>query len=412
MKWNRLLGVAYSVAIAGAGLSLLQCAQQPSVLSPTNNGGSGGHGGSGGAASPKQDDAAVGGALGKDAVSVAINLDVIPVWYGEADAHTEPDIPPAPSADANCGNTTIETTRQPVDVLLVLDRSGSMNYSIAEDCYCSSGTTPAGTVCSDTTNCTTRWNSIKPAVTTTLSTTKYVNWGLKFFPTPGTTGNCGVNATMEVPVSASAASEVESQVNNNATFSSSTPTAAAINAATAYLKTLTDTNKKFILVATDGEPNCGPTSSTNPAPNVNTVDVTGATKAASDANTAGFPVYVVGIGPSLSNLTSIAQAGGTSDFYPVSSPQQLADALSAISKVVGSCTFQSKKAPDDPNNVAVYVNKQQIARDASEGWEYGASTQELVLHGSYCDHITAGDDTSVQILFGCPGAPPFPPFVP
>ena len=32
--------------------------------------------------------------------------------------------------------------REPVDVLLVLDRSQSMTYNIAEDCYCTG--TPAG----------------------------------------------------------------------------------------------------------------------------------------------------------------------------------------------------------------------------------------------------------------------------
>jgi hypothetical protein len=111
-------------------------------------------------------------------------------------------------------------------------------------------------------------------------------------------------------------------------------------------------------------------------------------------------------------LTQRAAAGGTTDFYPVTSPDQLASALSSISKVVGSCTFQSQDPPPDPENVAVYVNKQLIAKDPNEGWQYGATNQEIVLKGSYCDHITAGEDTTVQILFGCPGAPPFPPFVP
>lgn len=388
------------VAAAGAlmGSSLVHC-QSPEVVGPTGSGGQGG-------VSVVHHDAAAGGQGGSaDAVVLTINLDVIPAWWGEADAPQAPDVPPPPSADANCGITTSNTTRQPVDVLLVLDRSASMDYSLVEDCYCSSTTATAGTVCTNTTNCTTRWNSVKPAVTTTLTSSSYVNWGLKFFPSVNSS-SCGVNNTTEVPIAASSAANIESQV-NNATLSLSTPTAAAINAATAYLKSLTDTNKKFILVATDGEPNCGG----NPA-NINTADLAGANTAATAANTAGFPVYVVGIGPNLANLTQLAQAGGTTDFYPVSSPQQLADALSAIGKVVGSCTFQYQDPPPDPDNVAVYVNKQLIAKDPNEGWQYGATTQEILLTGSYCDSITAGNDTAVQILFGCKGAPPFPPFIP
>ena len=399
MNRNPLVKVLAAVACAVAGLSLIHCNQPPSVISPSNSAGSGGHGGS----TTVRSDAAV---AGPDVDKVSINTDVQPIWYAESDAPHAPDIPPAPSADANCGSVASSTTRQPVDVLLVLDRSASMDYSIAEDCYCSSTTATAGTVCSNTTNCTTRWNSVKPAVTTTLSTSTYVNWGLKFFPSPNTSTSCGETTTMEVKVDASSASDIESQV-NNATLSLSTPTAAAINAATAYLKTLTDTNKKFILVATDGEPNCGGT----PA-NINTPDLTGANTAATAARAAGFPVYVIGIGPNLSNLTQLAAAGGTTDFYPVTSPDQLASALSSISKVVGSCTFQSQDPPPDPENVAVYVNKQLIAKDPNEGWQYGATSQEIVLKGSYCDHITAGEDTTVQILFGCPGAPSFPPFVP
>jgi hypothetical protein len=410
MKSNLSLGVAYRVASVVAGLSLLQCTQQPTVVAPNGSGGNSGQGGNAGATSSHHD-AMAGGANGKDAISVVINLDVIPQSYWESDAPQAPDIPPAPSEDANCGITSSDTTRQRVDVLLVLDRSASMSYSIAEDCYCSAGAATAGSVCSNTANCTTRWDAIKPALTTTLSTTQFVDWGLKFFPSKNSTANCTENTAMDVAVATGSETKIESEV-TNANFNLSTPTAAAINAATAYLKTLTDPNKKFILVATDGEPNCGPTSSTNPAPSINTDDVAGAVKAATDASAAGFPVYVVGIGPNLGNLTQIAQAGGTTDFYPVASPQQLTDALSSISKVVGSCSFHAAAAPQDPNNVAVYVNKQLVARDANDGWEYGATNQDIELHGSYCDHITAGDDTTVQILFGCRGAPPFPPFVP
>jgi len=403
MNLNTVVRRAMAIAASMVPALLLLDCTQPTTLD--NSPGSGGVGGHGGSTTGRGDASADGGTGGHDALVVTVNLDVIPAWYGESDALHEPDLPPAPTADANCGIITSDTTRQPVDVLLVLDRSGSMDYSIADDCYCTSGAAIAGSVCTDTTNCTTRWNSIKPAVTTTLSTSKYVNWGLKFFSTPNSS-NCNVSKTMEVPVSETSAAAVQAQV-DTATLSLGTPTAAAISAATAYLKTLTDPNKKFILLATDGEPNCGG----NPA-NVNTIDVTGATTASKTAFDAGFPVYVIGIGPSVSNLTDLAKAGGTTDFYPATSSQQLADALSAISKKVGSCSFRATQTPPDSGNIAVYVNKQQVAQDPNEGWTFGASPQDIVLKGSYCDKITAGEDTNVQILFGCPGSPPFPPFVP
>ena len=394
------------IAVCGfATLSLLEC-----KAAKVEGGlvGAGGHGGS----SASQGDASLGsGTGGSDAFVITVNLDVIPSWWGTADAPQAPDTPAPPSIDSNCGVITVETTRQPVDVLLVLDRSSSMDYSIDADCYCATSDAGVfGSICTNTSNCTTRWNAVKPAVTTTLSSSKYVNWGLKFFASPNTTAQCSVNNTMEVPIGAGTAAAVQAQV-DSATLSLSTPTTAALKAATAYLKTVTDSNKKFILLATDGEPNCGVTG-TSTQPSLQVVDVTGASNAAASAFAAGFPVYVVGIGPNLSTLTQIANSGGTTDFFPVSSPQGLADALSSISKIVGSCTFNASKAPPDTSNVAVYVNKQLIDQSTTQGWTFGATTQEIVLKGTYCDDITAGNDTKVQILFGCPGAPPFDPILP
>jgi len=399
-----------AVAIAAcmiAGLLLPDCSQATKVDSPSAGGGAGGQAGQ---STSLHDTSATGGTggggrSGDGDASVVIKLDAIPALWGELDAPQEPDTPPAPTGDANCGAVTHETTRQPVDVLLVLDRSGSMDYSIASDCYCTTNTAlGGGTLCPDTKDCTTRWNSVEPAVKTTLESSKYVNWGLKFFPSGSS--SCGVTSTMEVSVASDSAATIQTQI-DTATKSLSTPTAAALSAATAYLKTVKDSNKKFILLATDGEPNCGGT----PA-NINNSDVPGATTAASAAETAGFPVYVVGIGPNLDNLTQIAKAGGTTDYFQVSSPEQLAKALSDISNMVGSCTYKVDATPPDPNNIAVYVNKQKVDQGTNDGWTYDSSAQAIVLAGSYCDDILAGKDTTVQILFGCPGAASFPPFVP
>ena len=282
-----------------------------------------------------------------------------------------------------------------------------MTYSIADVCYCNTTDVSAGggALCADTTNCTTRWGAIKAAMKTTLSTSRYVNWGLKFFSSPNSP-ECGVAKDPEVQVGSDTAQTIQTQIETS-TLSQSTPTTAAINTATAYLKTLSDQNKKFILLATDGEPNCAG----NPAISTKG-DVPGATVAVSAAKAAGFPVYVIGIGPSVTTLSQLAQAGGTSDFYPANSPAQLAEALSSISKIVGSCSFKATDVPPDADNVAVYFNKQQVAKDMDDGWRYGATPQDIELTGQYCEQITAGVETTVQILFGCPGAPPLPAFIP
>jgi hypothetical protein len=178
-----------------------------------------------------------------------------------------------------------------------------------------------------------------------------------------------------------------------------TPTAQAIQAATAYLKTVNDQNTKYILLATDGEPNCASSGDSNP-------NVQATVTAIAAAKAAGFLVYVIGIGPSVGNLDNFAAAGGTTNYLPATSPQALTDAFTSISKAVTTCNFNLTQAPPDVNNVAVYLDKSLVAKDSANGWSLGANSLTIVLNGSTCDKIPSGAATQVQVLFGCPGISP------
>ena len=336
--------------------------------------------------------------------AVVINPDASVSSKGGAGGSGTSGAPPNP--DANCGSTTSSTSHEPADVLLVLDRSGSMDYSIAEDCYCTQQSGGGGTVCSNTSNCSTRWPTLTSAVGATLTATSgSINWGLKLFSSTGS--GCTVSNGVEVAISTTSVATIQTQIGNTSP-GGNTPTAQAITAATAYLKTVNDNNNHVILLATDGEPNCA--SGGSSTPNVQaTVD------AITAAKSAGFLVYVIGIGPqaALTNLQSFAVAGGTGNYYPATSPQDLATAFSSISKAVTTCTFTSPTAPPDVNNVAVYMDKTLVQKDSANGWSFGANNQTFVLNGSSCDKITSGAASNVQILFGCPGdiTPP-PPKIP
>jgi hypothetical protein len=58
--------------------------------------------------------------------------------------------------------------------------------------------------------------------------------------------------------------------------------------------------------------------------------------------------------------------------------------------------------PPDINNIAVYLDKNLVPKDASNGWSLDAGSLSVTLHGSYCGKISSGE-TTVQILFGCAG---------
>jgi hypothetical protein len=121
---------------------------------------------------------------------------------------------------------------------------------------------------------------------------------------------------------------------------------------------------------------------------------------------------VIGIGPNLSNLTQLALAGGTTDYYPVSSSQQLVDAFASVSNLVASCVFMLSVPPPDANNVGVYLDKNLVAKDDVSGWSFGANSKSIVLNGAACDKVASGTASVVQVLFGCPGGPPLPPILP
>jgi len=293
---------------------------------------------------------------------------------------------------ANCTVTQVAASHLPSDVLLLLDRSGSMDYSIAQDCYCTS--TAGAPVCGDLSRCITRWPALTAAIDTTLTSSAAINWGLKLYASP-TGGSCSVTAGVEVAISAASVPFIQSQV-TSVSPGNNTPTAAAINASAAYLKTVADGNSKAILLATDGDPNCAGGSA-------NTSDLVGTVAAIAAAKSAGFPLYVVGIGPSVSNLDTFAQAGGTGNYYPATSTQDLTNALKAITTAVATCSFTLAMAPPDASNVAVYCDKSLVPKDAGDGWSFGANDQTIVFAGSSCAAIASGVASNVQALFVCPG---------
>jgi hypothetical protein len=311
-----------------------------------------------------------------------------------------------PTSDANCGQQTSETTKGQTDVLLVLDRSGSMNESIAADCCCSSTCRSAISIkmCSDSSNCSERWPALSAAVSSTIASTTGVNWGLKLFSSPKSLDVCAVNSGVEVPIGAStSASAIETQI-SGASPLNATPTAKAVTAATAYLKTVADQNNKVILLSTDGEPNCKPGSL-----DTSVSDVDGTTAAIQAALAAGFRVYVIGIGPSVGNLDGFARAGGTDHYYPATSAAQLSSALAAISNTLASCTFAMSQTPPVLDNIAVYLDGKLVDQDVANGWSFGTTTDAVMLNGTACDRIKSGTASKVQVLFGCPGTSLPPP---
>jgi Mg-chelatase subunit ChlD len=298
--------------------------------------------------------------------------------------------PNTPTENMNCGLKKYDLERKPADILIVLDRSGSMldpftaNGAMAE-----------------------KWSETVAAIDTVVSRTQAsVSWGLKLFPTP-MLEMCGVGDGAEVPVALNNRGMVmASMAANPSTMGLSTPTRDAIAKGAAFLKATPSTNNKFLLVATDGEPNCSAGGSRRG-------DAAATVAAVKAANADGIPSFIVGVATSGSTadvtLNMMATEGGrprndpATKYYPVASRDELVGTLDNIATQVASCTFPLNPPPPAPANVAVNVDGKRISRDTSQtnGWNYGPDNKSIVFFGAACDDLKSGAAKDVQIIMGC-----------
>jgi len=300
------------------------------------------------------------------------------------------------SPDMNCAAVNQGAMPLPPDILIIQDRSGSMLWNADASCMRNCGANS-------------RWNQVTAALTQVVTTTDTtVNWGLKFFGSSGS--SCNVTAAPEVPVGPMSGAAINTAI-GAATPGSPTPTRNAMNAAAAYMATLTDTNPKYLLLATDGAPTCDPAQPTM----MNNDDSAGAEQAVTDAFNMGFKTFVIGIGDSMGAATlnqmamngGMPQTGGATSFYQVTDTASLVAALQTILGRVSSCQFNIGTAPNPMTSVDfidVFGDGMPISRDTThtDGWDYTNDAHTAIqVYGPRCDMLTAGTITNVTVTLRC-----------
>jgi Mg-chelatase subunit ChlD len=373
-----------SLRYALATSALMFACEAPPVMTGGNGGGANGTGsGSGSGTGANGTGSGSGSSPGGGSPMIALP----PAGSGMA------VMPNTPTEDMNCGLRAINLERRPADIMVVLDRSGSM----LEMVMVNGAAVP-------------KWGEAVSALDTVLMRTQgQVSWGLKMFPMGGM---CGVPDGADVGVALNNHGMILASINATPAGmdSGSTPTRDAVTKAAAVLQASPSTNAKYLLVATDGEPNCG-------VSNRSRSDAMGAVAAVTAANAAGIPSFIVGVATSGSGadatLNMLATAGGrprndVTKYYPVTSRDELAGALDAIATQIASCTFPLNPPPPAPENVAVDVDGKRIERDATQktGWNYGSDNKSIVFHGDTCETLKTGSK-DVKIIYGC-GSTPIP----
>src|SRR6478752_2520070 len=229
-----------------------------------------------------------------------------------------------------CATSSADGQAVQVDLYFMVDITGSMNCPVPDNgvaCDMVNGPPASGD---------SRWTVVSAALKAFVAdpANQTLGVGMRFFPVGGNGGRenttCNANSyampNVEIgPLSMTSqplTSAIDMQMPGGTTPTVPSLTA-AIDHATAWAKSH-PTHRVAVVYATDGQPNgCGSTNTVEQAASI-------ALRAAvGSANTPKIPTYVLGVGPNLANLNSIAENGGTKAAFLVDTTQSAAAQLSA-----------------------------------------------------------------------------------
>jgi von Willebrand factor type A domain len=422
MLRSSILGLGIC-SLAGALVACSSSGNDESLFGETD-------GGSGGSSGTGASTGSGGGFIGSDASS-----------NGGGDGSTIIEGP-----DGSCGASPFNAANRPANILLVIDRSGSMSEKFAQ--------TDAGDV--------SRWAAMKSAIGSTVANANpSLSFGLELFPysTDPKAAMCALPsgaASIQVPI---AGHDVAVNQINTALASTNpgggTPTSAALKNAFDYFtggagKDLA--GDKFVLLATDGGPNCNAahaacgaeTCTTNldgqcPSPDAGgpanccealgelgksfCLDDAATVDALNGLKNAGIKTFVMGILEGVpgtatyaATLDQLAEAGGELNpnqppkYFKVDSAggvEGLTGVFAAITtQLIKTCEFQLQSEPPDRGLLNVTIDGKTLPPAGNDGWELISSDAgeppTIVIKGATCASVQQSGAKSVEIVYGCP----------
>jgi hypothetical protein len=320
--------------------------------------------------------------------------------------------------DAACAVEKDDATLVPVNMLIMFDRSGSMNDN-------------------------NKWNDASAALVAFFQDpgTAGLRVALRFFPHDEpqagcNNSQCSIPACSQplIPIGPLASGPAPGDAQEQALVSAvqgetpggggGTPIYAALGGSEVWATALAQANageKVAVIFVTDG------------APNGCDEDIGNISQLAADALASDDVfTYAVGLeGSNESDMDAIAQAGGTNQgFFIGSGSSATADLLAALKAIQGSqvaCEFVVPKTsasgqPVDPNKVNVNytpgggttttLGQVPGASDCGNGgWYYDNPTDPstITLCPSTCSTIQADEEAKIEVLLGCATKPQQPP---
>lgn len=347
----------------------------------------------------------------------------------------------------DCGEAMINIPIVTPNVMLVLDKSGSM-VSNPNGFWDHDGDDANNDMIKDSdpnmmeaaTPKITRWRSLHGVVTDIVTTfNNSMNLGMVLFPSKTAISDysaaaCPVNMTPEVAVGPMNGDAILAAIPgadaDSTSIKGGTPATKGMKAALSELTAIDDTNPEFVILVTDGAANCAEDAADNTALFEN-YDVNLPAVVGDAFTTNNIPTYVVGI--AISNVTSPAAKDGNPDntnafdklnevalaggvprdgdvkFYDTQNQLELQAALEEISMQILSCTIDLDPVPVYPDYVEVSVNgvdykNMQVKDCASEnGWQFTNDMKnQIELCGTACSDFQMSGKLDAQ--YRCPNS--------
>jgi hypothetical protein len=330
--------------------------------------------------------------------------------------------PPAPDAGGYCGNEVHQAIVDAPNLYFVLDASGSMNAP-----------GPGGW---------TRYDAVRVAVVDLVRKLgPLVRVGAAILPAHGSDQDQCAAGEQVFPVTQGDPITGEDgptttgiRVTTATKPVGGTPISPTLEALTPTLLGLE--GKTYVILATDGGPNCNPSAACAKEacmPNLEGDEAclaTGtnccapgqlwgptfcvdepASVAAIEALRAGGidDVFVVGIPGSEAYagvLDAMAIAGGSTKdaapfYYPVSELGSLGEVLAEIAAVAVTCEFSIVDPPGEEGMTNVYLDDEVLPYNDPDGWIWKPPWGVRLL-GKACERLQGGQVKQVQIVSGCP----------
>lgn len=114
--------------------------------------------------------------------------------------------------------------------------------------------------------------------------------------------------------------------------------------------------------------------------------------------------FAVGFGgANLDEINNIAAAGGTQMGYVADMAEDLELALDQIANAVATCTFELDQLPPDAAEIFVFFDKDPagVPNEPNDGWTYDPMTNTVTFHGAACEAIKSGTIVDIDIVYGC-----------